>query len=187
MNPTVKRPTVFDFDAWVLAKCKSRPVLKGMASAAVPTASLDDDPQIVELQGQQFIAKGFKYVANFAVAANASQSVNIQIDSDADFQLINLIGSRDAVGLQVQITEGGAGGLSWQSAAVNFDNFFGTAQLPFPYGLIPQLLPKKRVYAITITNTTGGLLNAQVIFDGYKLFPVSMAAQVGAQPSQPGS
>jgi hypothetical protein len=152
-----------------------------------PAAALQDDPQIVELQGQLYVAKEFKYVANFAVPALAAagnpQTQTIQIDSDADFQLINLIGSRDAVGLQVQITEGGAGGLSWQSAAVNFDNFFGTAQLPFPFGLIPQLLPKKRVYVITINNTTGGLLNAQVIFDGYKLFPVAAAAQVGAMPS----
>lgn len=151
--------------------------------AMVPQAGLADDPQIVELQGKLYIAKEFKYVANFAVGANGTQTQQIQIDSDADFQLINLIGSRDAVGLQVQITEGGAGGLSWQSAAVNFDNFFGTAQLPFPFGLIPQLLPKKRVYVIQINNTTGGLLNAQVIFDGYKLFPIAAAAQVGAMPS----
>jgi hypothetical protein len=149
----------------------------------VPQAGLDDDPQIVQLQGKLYIAKEFKYVANFAVPLNGTQTQQIQIDSDADFQLINLIGTRDAVGLQVQITEGGAGGLSWQSAAVNFDNFFGTAQLPFPFGLIPQLLPKKRVYVIQINNTTGGLLNAQVIFDGYKLFPIAAAAQVGAMPS----
>jgi hypothetical protein len=149
-----------------------------------PASVLSDDPQIVELQGQLYVAKEFKYVANFAVAANATQPQTIQIDSDADFQLINLIGSRDAAGLQVAITEGGAGGLSWQSSPVNFDNFFGTAQLPFPFGLIPQLLPKKRVYNIALTNTTGGLLNAQVIFDGYKLFPVAAAAQVGAMPSQ---
>jgi hypothetical protein len=154
------------------------------SQSSVPVASLMDDPQIVELQGQQYIAKEFKYVANFAVPGNGNLTQQIQIDSDADFQVINLIGSRDNVGLQVEITEGGAGGLSWQSAPVNFDNFFGTAQLPFPFGLIPQLLPKKRVYVIKITNTTGGLLNAQVIFDGYKLFPIAAAAQVGAMPSQ---
>jgi hypothetical protein len=154
-----------------------------MSSQAGPSAALADDPQIVELQGQLYIAKEFKYVANFAVPANANQPVNIQIDSDADFQLINIIGTRDAVGLQVEVTEGGAGGLAWQSAPVNFDNFAGTAQLPFPFGLIPQLLPKKRVYVIKVTNTTGGLLNAQIIFDGYKLFPIAAAAQVGAQPS----
>ena len=157
-----------------------------VTQANVPQAALTDDPQIVELQGQQYIAKEFKYVANFAVNQALSQTQQIQIDSDADFQLINLIGSRDATGLQVEITEGGAGGLSWQSAPVNFDNFFGTAQLPFPFGLIPQLLPKKRVYVIKVTNTNagGGVLNAQVIFDGYKLFPISMASQVGAMPSQ---
>jgi hypothetical protein len=154
--------------------------------ADVPHAALTDDPQIVELQGQQYIAKEFKYVANFAVNQATKQTQQIQIDSDADFQLINLIGSRDNTGLQIEVAEGGAGGLAWQSAPVNFDNAVGTAQLPFPFGLIPQLLPKKRVYVITITNTNagGGVLNAQVVFDGYKLFPIAAAAQVGAMPSQ---
>lgn len=183
--------SVFDLDDLALEHAKRQPRAMNLASAPSPAAALEDDPQIVELQGQHYIAKEFKYVANFQpVPLNGSLATNIQIDSDADFQLINLIGTRDAggagAGLNVQITEGGAGGLAWQSAAVNFDNFFGTAQLPFPFGLIPQLMPKKRVYNILLTNTTGANINAQIVFDGYKLFPVNMAAQVGAQPTPAG-
>lgn len=146
---------------------------------------LSDDPQLVELAGQLYIAKFFQYVANFAAVANgATTPQNIQIDSDADFQLLYMIGTRDNIPATITITEGGAGGLSWSSAAVNWDNIFGTAQLPFPIGLIPQLLPRKRVYTLSFTNSSGGAINAQACFTGYKLFPARMASQVGARPSQ---
>lgn len=143
-----------------------------------------DDPQLVELAGQTFCAKYFEYVANFAFAANGQLQQTIQIDSDADFQMFMLIGSRDNAAVTVMVTEGGAGGLAWMSAPVNIDNFLGTAQLPFPFGLIPQLLPKKRVYVITCVNSSGGANNVQIAFSGYKLFPAVDMAQVGAKPSQ---
>lgn len=145
---------------------------------------LMDDPQLVELAGQMYLAKRFQYVANFAFAASGPLQQTIQIDSDADFQMIFLIGSRDNNAVTVNITEGGAGGLAWMSAPVNIDNFLGTAQLPFPFGLIPQLLPKKRVYILNLVNNSGGANNVQIIFDGYKLYPAAMAAQLGAAPSQ---
>jgi len=148
-----------------------------------PSQQLMDDPQLVELAGQMFIAKRFQYVANFPFAASGPLAQSIQIDSDADFQCIFMIGSRDNNAVTVNVTEGGAGGLGWMSNPVNIDNFLGTAQLPFPFGLIPQLFPKKRVYNIACVNSSGGANNVQIIFDGYKLFPAQMAAQVGAQPS----
>lgn len=145
---------------------------------------LMDDPQLVELAGQRYVAKRFQYLANFAFAGNGSLQQTIQIDSDADFQMFFLIGSRDNAAVTVNVTEGGAGGLAWMSAPVNIDNFLGTAQLPFPFGLIPQLLPKKRVYVITCVNSSGGANNVQIAFDGYKLFPADQAGAVGAQPSR---
>ena len=152
------------------------------------TQMLEGDPQLVEMSGELFIAKFFQYVANFAGLVNnnsqAQGTQNITIDSDADFQLLYLIGSRDNVPLTMQVTEGGAGGLAWSSAAVNWDNLFGTAQLPFPVGLIPQLLPRKRVYTLVALNTSGGTINAQGVLTGYKLFPANQAAQVGAKPTQ---
>lgn len=144
---------------------------------------LMNDPQLVELGGNLYIAKMFHYIANFAFAANGTILQTIQIDSDADFQLLMLLGSRDSNAVTVTVTEGGAGGLSWMSAPVNIDNFLGTAQLPFPGGLIPQLLPKKRVYQLSLVNL-GGANNVQISFWGYKLFPAAQAAQLGALPSQ---
>ncbi len=145
---------------------------------------LMNDPQMQELGGNLFIAKMFHYIANFAFAASGTIAQTIQIDSDADFQFLMLVGSRDNNAVTVEVTEGGSGGLAWQSAPVNIDNFLGTAQLPFPSGLIPQLMPKKRVYNIKCVNTSGGANNVQIDFWGYKLFPASQAAQLGAAPSQ---
>ena len=145
---------------------------------------LMDDPQMVELGGNLFIAKMFHYILNFPFAASATLTGTIQIDSDADFQLLMMIASRDDARVTVEVSEGGAGGLAWQSAPVNIDNMFGTAQLPFPGGLIPQLLPKKRVYKFSLVNTSGGANNVQLDFWGYKLYPAAQAAQLGAQPSQ---
>ena len=158
-------------------------------SASAPAISQDqlnqlmNDPQMVELGGNLFIAKMFHYIANLTHTGNDTQSTTIQIDSDADFQMLMIQGSRTSASLTIQVTEGGAGGLAWQSAAVNIDNFLGTAQLPFPSGLIPQLLPKKRVYKITTVDTSGTTNNVQVDFWGYKLYPAAMAAQLGAAPS----
>ena len=146
--------------------------------------ALLNDPQMVELGGNLFVAKLFHYIANLTHTGNDTQNTTIQIDSDADFQLLMIMGSRTSNALTIQVTEGGAGGLAWQSAPVNIDNFLGTAQLPFPGGLIPQLLPKKRVYKITTVDTSGSANNVQVDFWGYKLYPASQAAQLGAAPSQ---
>lgn len=142
-----------------------------------------DDPQLVELAGNLYIAKFFDYLVNFPFAASATINTQLTIDSDADFQMIWLVGSRDNAAVTVQVTEGGAGGLGWSNLPVNIDNFLGSAQLPFPIGLIPQLLPKKRVYQFALVNTSGGANNVQLVFRGYKLFPAQMAAQVGAAPS----
>jgi hypothetical protein len=142
-----------------------------------------NDPQLVELAGNLYIAKLFHYIANLTHAGNDTQTTTIQIDSDADFQLLMLLGSFTSSLLTIQITEGGAGGLAWQSAPVNINNFLGTAQLPFPAGLIPQLLPKKRVYQITTVDTSGSANAVQIDFWGYKLYPAAQAAQLGAQPS----
>jgi hypothetical protein len=140
-----------------------------------------DDPQFVELMGRMYIAKKFSYVVNNVHAGNDTIASTIQIDTDANFQLLFLIGSRTSPLLTVYVTEGGAGGLAWMSDPVNIDNFLGTAQLPFPL-VIPQLLPKNRVYKVQTVDTSGAANTAQIIFEGYKLYPAEQAAQVGAAP-----
>ena len=157
--------------------------LVGLASSSNGLMDLLDDPQLVQLAGATYIAKFFQYVANFAFTTTGTLQANITIDSDADFQLIWLIGSYDQSAVTVNIQEGGAGGLAWMNQPVNIANFLGTAQLPFPIGLIPQLLPKKRVYTFSLVNSYAGANNVQICFTGYKLFPAQMAAQVGAVPS----
>lgn len=128
------------------------------------------DPQFQD----GFFLKFFQYIANFAFVASATIVQTIQIDSDADFELYWLEGSRDNAAVTIEVTEGGAGGIAWSSAPVNIDNFLGTAQLPFPVGLIPQLLPKKRIYTIRAVNTSGGANNVQIAFTGYKRYPGTM-------------
>src|SRR5580693_1575809 len=139
-----------------------------------------DDPQFVELMGRMYIAKKFSYVANNVHVGGDTITSTIQIDTDANFQLLFLAGSRTSPLLTVFISEGSAGGLAWQSDPVNIDNFLGTAQLPFPAGLIPQLMPKKRSYKVTTVDSSGSANNIQVDFWGYKLYPAAMAAQLGA-------
>jgi len=179
--------TIFDLDQHALDLANEMPV--AMGSSQVPALTQDQmnalqaDPQIMELGGQLYIAKLFHYIVNLTHAGNDTQAQSFQIDSDADFQLLMLIGSRTSNALSIQVTEGGAGGLAWQSAPVNFDNFVGTAQLPFPAGLIPQLMPKKRSYKVTTIDTSGTANTVQVDFWGYKLYPAAMAAQLGALPS----
>lgn len=150
-----------------------------------PQASqLYDDPQIVELAGQQFVAKFFQYlVPSFSFSGSATILQTLQIDSDADFQLLMTMGDYTSSNATVQVTEGGAGGLAWSSDVVPIDCFMGNAQNPFPIGLIPQLLPKKRVYQFSVVNSSGGANTIQIVLSGYKLYPLAMAAQVGAQPS----
>lgn len=148
-----------------------------------------DDAQIVEVLGKLYLAKFFIYLANFTfVGAGAVRlAQSITIDSDADFQLLYLTGSaQNAAGADVSarftidISEGSAGGLAWMSAPVNLQNLVGTGQLPFPIGLIPQLLPKKRVYNIGLTNGSGAAATGQICFVGYKLYPAEQSQALGA-------
>lgn len=183
-----KARTMFDVDRIALEHAKRLPRLMGSSQAGALTQDqydqLMNDPQLQELGGNLYIAKEFWYVANFAFSGNGTLSQSIQIDSDADFQLLMLLADYTSAAVTVNVTEGGSGGLGWMSAPVNIDLFAGSAQLPFPGGLIPQLLPKKRVYNITLVNSSGAANTVQVCFWGYKLFPAAQAAQLGAAPSQ---
>lgn len=132
-----------------------------------------------------FNYKFFAYVRNFVVPLNGRQTVTIVIDTDADFELFYLTGNRTDPRLTVLITEGGAGGVGWSNGGStedrpNFDNIFGTAQLPFPVGLIPQILPKKRVYSIELIDSSGAQNSGQIAFVGFKRFPKS-AEQLEAE------
>jgi hypothetical protein len=180
--------TVFDADRQALESAKFLPaaMMSSQASALSPQQmqDLQQDPQIMELGGQLYIAKLFHYIVNLTHTGNDTQNQSFQIDSDADFQLLMLLGTYTSSSLTIQVTEGSAGGLAWQSNPVNILNFVGTAQNPFPAGLIPQLMPKKRSYKVTTIDSSGVANSVQIDFWGYKLYPAAMAAQLGALPSQ---
>jgi len=180
--------TIFDLDREALQHAKELPA--AMMSTGAPALTQDqlnalqNDPQFMELGGNLYFAKLFHYIVNLTHAGNDTKSASFQIDSDSDFQLTMLMGTFTSALLSIQVSEGSAGGLAWQSDPVNINNFLGTAQLPFPAGLIPQLMPKKRSYKVTTIDTSGVANSVQVDFWGYKLYPASMAAQLGALPSQ---
>lgn len=183
------RVTVFDADQSALELAKNLPAAMMMASTpgaltADQMAQLQNDPQFMELGGNLYFAKLFHYIVNLTHAGDDTQNQSFQIDSDADFQLLMLMGTFTSSALSIQVTEGSAGGLAWQNNPVNILNFLGTAQNPFPAGMIPQLMPKKRSYKVTTIDTSGAANTVQVDFFGYKLYPAAMAAQLGALPSQ---
>jgi hypothetical protein len=183
-----KVKTVLDLDEFALEFAKRLPSVMNMAAGPSGLSQdqlnqLMNDPQLQELGGNLYIAKLFHYIVNNTHAGNDTKNSTLQIDSDADFQLLMLMGTATSTSATVQVTEGGAGGLAWQSAPVNFLNFVGTAQLPFPAGLIPQLMPKKRVYQVTTVDSSGSANSIQIDFWGYKLYPAAEAAQLGAAPS----
>lgn len=180
--------TIFDLDREALDHAENLPIPMNSTGAPALTQdqlnALQNDPQFMELGGNLYFAKLFHYIVNLTHAGNDAQTQSFQIDSDADFQLLMLTGSRTSNALTIEISEGSAGGLAWQSNPVNIDNFLGTAQLPFPAGLIPQLMPKKRSYKVKTVDSSGSANNVQVDFFGYKLYPAAMAAQLGSLPSQ---
>jgi hypothetical protein len=180
--------TLDDLNDWALELAEKLPSpMNSSQSHSLSQDQLDqlmNDPQLVELGGKWWIAKMFHYIATLTHAGNDTQNTTIQIDSDADFQMLMIMGTNTSPNVTLEVTEGGAGGLAWQSAPVNFNLFCGTAQNPFPAGLIPQLLPKKRVYSLRSVNTSGAANALQIDFWGYKLFDAGQAAQVGALPSQ---
>lgn len=183
-----KSITVFRADELALELAKNLPAAMASSAPGALTADqlaqLQNDPQFMELGGNLYFAKLFHYIVNLTHTGNDTQNQSFQIDSDADFQLLFLMSTQTSTSLSIQVTEGSAGGLAWQSTAVNIQNFCGSAQNPFPAGLIPQLMPKKRSYKVTTIDSSGSANTVQVDFWGYKLYPAAMAAQLGALPSQ---
>ena len=101
---------------------------------------MEDDPQIVKLAGDFYVAKFFIYLANFVFAgAGGTVRQSITIDSDADFEMLYLTGNAtgadasDQSGfITVYITEGSAGGLrvDGESGELQQPGGRGAASLP---------------------------------------------------------
>jgi hypothetical protein len=134
---------------------------------ALVRASLSGDPQIVDGQ----FMRSYWYVVppfTFGAAGQQSQTLTIQ---DEDFEVEFVMGTFDHDAAVVEVFDGGLGGYPWQSAPVPITLFLGTAQLPFPFGLFTQLLPRKRTYAFRVTNAFAGANNISIVLFGYKRLP----------------
>jgi hypothetical protein len=117
----------------------------------------------------------FDYVVNGIVALNSSLSVSLQIQQDADFEVVFLAGTRTSPLLTVAMSDG-ATGRSFSNAPVNVDNFFGTAQLPFPL-VEPYVFARSTSVNFAFLDSSGAQNTVQVVLRGYKLFPQGNPAQ----------
>jgi len=121
----------------------------------------------------------FDYVVNAIVPANsAGFAVSLQIQQDADFEIVFLVGTRTSPLADVQMSDG-ATGRSFSNAPVNVDNFFGTAQLPFPL-VEPYIIARSTSVNFTFRDTSAAQNTIQVVLKGYKLFPQQNPAQGSA-------
>lgn len=118
----------------------------------------------------------FDYVVNAVVPLNSTGfPVSLQIQQDADFEIVFLVGTRTDARADVAMSDG-ATGRSFSNAPVNVDNFFGTAQLPFPL-VEPYIVARSTALNFTFRDTSGAQNTIQVVLRGYKLFPQQNPAQ----------
>ena len=118
----------------------------------------------------------FDYVVNAVVPANSPGfPVSLQIQQDADFEIVFLAGSRTSPLADVAMSDG-ATGRSFSNAPVNVDNFFGTAQLPFPL-VEPYIVARSSSLNFSFRDTSAAQNTIQLVLRGYKLFPQQNPAQ----------
>jgi hypothetical protein len=124
----------------------------------------------------------FDYVVNAIVPANSGQAggpapflVSLQIQQDADFETVFLAGTRTSPLADVQMSDG-ATGRNFSNAPVNVDNFFGTAQLPFPL-VEPYVFARSTSVNFSFRESSGAPNTIQLVLKGYKLFPQQNPAQ----------
>lgn len=118
----------------------------------------------------------FDYVINAIVPANSQGfAVSLQVQQDADFEWIFTVGTRTDPRADVAISDG-ATGRSLTSAPVNVDNFFGTAQLPFPL-VEPYIIARSTAINFSFRDTSAAQNTIQLVLRGYKLFPQQNPAQ----------
>lgn len=138
------------------------------------------DPTQVD---DNFDRQWFNYVLDRVVPGNAVQDPNqLQILTDADFELWWLIGSRTSGLLKVLMKEAATGrdfiGTTanvLQGAGVfngiNFDLLCGTAAATAAFPLaVPFVMPAARTYSILFTDTSGVNNTVELVFSGFKLW-----------------
>lgn len=123
----------------------------------------------------------FTYGVNFLpIAAGTAATQTVQINTDADFLMVMATAlARDDADdtdfpnppLTVQLESTGSGRL-FSNVALDFDTFYGTAQLPFvlPY---PKVLDAGAQLSTRLTHFAAAPANldVRVAYHGVKIFP----------------
>lgn len=136
----------------------------------------------MQVQQQKIATDFFAYNVIFlAVAAGSSQTNNIQIQADSDFEIQKLTAqiifdltevgtTEDVQALSALITDTGTG-RQLSDVAVPLSSLFGTAQLPF---ILPntKILAARSILAVQLSNYASGLdyARVQLSFIGRKIF-----------------
>lgn len=127
-------------------------------------------------QNQQVFRVPFDYVwpSMVLTALQANLPFTLQIDQDSDFEWIWTVGDRTGA-YKIQLRDGSTG-RTLSNTQVNDDNFAGTAQLPFPL-VEPYLIARSTSMQATVTDLSNAGNTIQLVFRGYKLFPVAAPQQ----------
>ena len=128
-------------------------------------------------QADNFERQFFDYVLDRVVPASAVQDANqLQILTDADFELWWLAFTSTSAALQVLMSEAATGrSFIGQSPAVGagFNGpFIGNwiPVNPFPLA-VPYVMPASRVYTLLFTDTSAAPNTVEIAFKGFKLWP----------------
>lgn len=115
---------------------------------------------------QRIKRKFFGYdIGAQTLAGNASNTYPITIETDADFEVVNICYYSTST-LTFQIKEGDR---TWFFRALDARLVAGTAQ--YPYILpVPRIVPKNATLQITVTDTSGSSNTFNICFLGNKLF-----------------
>jgi hypothetical protein len=124
---------------------------------------------------QQVFRVPFDYVwPSIVLTALGKLQPTLQIDQDSDFEWIWVVS--DQTGAWNVILKDASTGRTLSNSPVNNDNFSGTAQLPFPL-VEPYLIARSAVVSATVTDLSNAGNTVQLVFRGYKLFPVAAPQQ----------
>lgn len=121
----------------------------------------------------------FDYAFPNAVLTANQQGLQdpLVFDYDADFEHIWTVANSTGL-FSVTVTDKSAN-RQLSNAAINGENYAGTAALPFPL-VEPYIWARSSTALATFNDRSGGGNTVQLVFRGYKLFP-AIAQQQGSQ------
>lgn len=97
-----------------------------------------------------------------------------QLDQDADFEWVWTVSSQ--TGIYSVLPFDPSTGRQFATAAVNGENFAGTAQLPFPL-VEPYIWARSSLVKMTFNDRSNSGNTIQMVLRGYKLYPGGNPAQ----------